>query len=276
MQTPPTGASLISVAGDIGGWVHNNLDVAPAKHFKWGTLNLVDYAGNTSGTYIRGSDTIDISRDSGTTWTNIPGAPSGAWGGSAALTADGKTVIWRTNGQIVRSVNGAAFAPAANGLPGDANIVADRKNSSRLYAVSGGSVYFSESAGVNFTFASKFSTTATSNNDIAANPFTSGDIWVTSGEGAFHSVFPFTSWTKASDIVQAHQVSVGKPKTTGGVAPVYLFGFDSTSRPGLYRSDDVGSNWVKMNDNTKHGFSDIRSDPLAGKSLLLRYSVHLS
>ena len=245
--------------------------MAPAKIHKWGTLNLVDYAGAAAGTFIRGADTIDITFNGGANWTNIPGAPSGAWGGSVALTADGKTVVWRTsNSQVVRSVNGAAFVPAGDGLPTDANIVADRKNSTRLYAVSGASVYYSEDAGVSFTFASKFSSTATSNNDIAVNPFTTGDVWITSGEGVFHSTLPFASWTKASDIVQAHQISVGKPKSAGKAAPVYLFGFDASWRPGLYRSDDEGKNWVKMNDNTKHGFSDIKYDPLAGKSPCFR------
>ena len=99
-------------------------------------------------------------------WTNIQGAPSGAWGVSAALTADGKTVLWRTsNGQVVYSVNGAAFVPAGNGLPTDSKMVADRKNTSRIYAVSGASVYLSESSIVNFTLASKFSSTVTYNND---------------------------------------------------------------------------------------------------------------
>ena len=65
LTSPQSGPPLLSATGDIGGFVHNNVDVAPKSHHSWGTLSAVDYAGNAPATLIRAGNSVDISTNSG-------------------------------------------------------------------------------------------------------------------------------------------------------------------------------------------------------------------
>jgi xyloglucan-specific exo-beta-1,4-glucanase len=55
LVSPPTGAHLVSAVGDVGGWVHANLDVAPPTlHVPvWGTVSGLDFAGASPLSMVR-------------------------------------------------------------------------------------------------------------------------------------------------------------------------------------------------------------------------------
>ncbi|KAG8843052.1 hypothetical protein FRC20_004089, partial [Serendipita sp. 405] len=123
--SPSSGtAHLLSVVGDIGGFLHTNLNT-PAKVFAtptYGTTTGIDYAGNKPSQIARvgniPSDTnpqVALSNDYGATWSAdyaapVPSSNAGYAGGTIAYSANGDTLLWSTSGKGVQiSKNQASF-----------------------------------------------------------------------------------------------------------------------------------------------------------------------
>jgi xyloglucan-specific exo-beta-1,4-glucanase len=267
LASPLKGPALFSALGDIGGFVHWDVTKAPDSSYRpWATNSQIDYAGAvTPGKVARAHTNVVLSSDDGATWTEIPGTPGGN-GRSLSISADGKNVNWFVNGGLYRSTNGAAWTTTSGG-PTEGILAADKVNGTLIYAVSGSSFYLSTDSGAVFKRVGAFSTTANSVSGVAVNPFKSGDVWVAADDGVYHSVYPFTSWTKASDIQRATSISVGAPSSAQANPAVYIVGYATSSwTQGVYRSEDQGKNWVKLNDSAKNGFGSAGNNPISGKS----------
>ena len=267
LAAPLKGPALYSALGDISGFVHWDVNKAPSTTYRnpgWATTGHVDYAGAVvPGKVVRAASGVAISSDDGATWTEIPGTP-GDNGRSLSISADGKNVHWIVAGGLYRSTNSAAWTLTSGG-PTDGILAADKVNGTLIYAVSGSSFYLSTDSGANFKRVGVFSTTANSVSSVAVNPFKSGDVWVAADDGVYHSTYPFTSWTKAADIQRATFISVGAPPSAQAYPAVYIVGYATSSwTQGVYRSEDQGKNWVKLNDNAKNGFGSATSNPISG------------
>ena len=130
--SPPVGPHLLSAVGDIGGWVHNNLDVVPSTLFVpvWGTVADIDYAGLAPTKIVRvgnGGGQIATSTDSGNTWTTYANAPASLSGGHVQYSANATSIVWSTSGGNYVSKNGAVFV-AVPTLPSGAVVKADKAN----------------------------------------------------------------------------------------------------------------------------------------------------
>ena len=115
LVSPPSGGSVISALGDIGGFQHDDLTVTPqAGMFTnpvFSTTSSLDNAeayaqvvvrvGYASGRNANGA----ISNDGGTTWKPFASVPAGAQAGSVADSADGAGVVWTPNNNGVVSVS---------------------------------------------------------------------------------------------------------------------------------------------------------------------------
>lgn len=270
---PPTGPKLLSAVGDITGFVHNSLDVAPTIGFKtpfWATTLDIDYAGNKPSSVVRvGSDgsgatkQIAVSADYGVTWSEHQGAPSSTNGGKVALSADGATVLWRTGsgGVLVAAGANAAFT-AVSSLPSNSVIAADKKTAGVFYAASGTNFYISRNSGATFTLAGRYTTAGTSNPvKIVAHPKLAGDVWVSSDAGLFHSANSGTTFTPAAGVSRGYQFALGAPATTSGYPAIYLVGTVADA-VGVFRSDNTGATWYRIND-AAHGFGSPDSVPVA-------------
>lgn len=269
---PPTGPKLISAVGDITGFVHNSLDVAPTIGFKtpfWATSLDLDYAGNKPSSIVRvGSDgsgatkQIAVSSDYGVTWSEHQGAPSGTNGGKVALSADGTTVLWRTGpGSVLVSAGANAAFTAVSSLPANSVISADKKTATVFYAASGSNFYISRNSGATFTLVGRY-TTATSNPvKIVVSPKLAGDIWVSSDAGLFHSTNSGTTFTAIAGVNRGYQFALGAPATASGYPAIYLVGTVSDT-VGVFRSDNTGVTWYRIND-AAHGFGSPDSVPVA-------------
>ncbi|KAL5535853.1 HTS1 [Sanghuangporus sanghuang] len=243
LLSPPVGPNLLSAVYDLEGFVHTDLTEPPAAAYSnptWSGAVDLDYAGNQPLHIVRiGNDDsssgkqVAISTGSGATWSQDYGAADGVNGGKVAFSADGDTVLWRTsaNGvQVSQYTNPFTSVPT---LPNDAQIASDKKNNSVSYGAS-----------------------------VTPNPNVSGDVWVSTDKGLFHSLDFGATWTQLPDITQAWSISLGAPAETGGYPALFAIA-SFGSQAGYFRSDDQGVNWVQINDASL-GFGAYSANVISG------------
>lgn len=134
------------------------------------------------------------------------------------------TVLWRTasgNGVMVSQYT-SSFT-AVSSLPSDAVIASDKKNNSIFYGASSSQFYISTTGGKSFTAAGTLGST-TSPVKIAVHPYVTGDIWVSTDKGLFHSTNSGSSFTALSGVTSAYGLALGAAKTSGGYPSVFIGG----------------------------------------------------
>lgn len=281
---PPTGPKLLSAVGDITGFVHNSLDTPPTIGFKnpfWATSLDLDYAGNKPASVVRvGSDgsgatkQIAVSSNSGVTWSEHEGAPDYTNGGKVAISANGNTILWRTgSGNVLVSTGPNTVFSAVSSLPTSYPVIAaDKKDDTIFYAASGSNFYISRNSGATFTIASAYKSTTSNPVKVVANPKVSGDVWVSSDVGLFHSTNFGATFTAITEVTRGYQFALGAPATNGGYPAIYLVGTIGGS-VGVFRSDNTGTTWYKIND-AAHGFGAPDSVPVAADQNTYGRSVY--
>ncbi|KAG8937669.1 hypothetical protein FRC03_007940 [Tulasnella sp. 419] len=236
---------------------------------RWASVVDIDYAGNKPTNLVRvgndASDTVQrqvaLSTDSGATWNQDYGAAIGVAGGKVALSADGDVVLWRTgsNGVMVSRYTNAFTAVSS--LPSNAVIASDKLTNANFYGASANQFYVSTDFGVTFTAKGTFGG-STSSNDIVVHPTVTGDIWVSTDKGLFHTTDTGVTFSAISGFTQAWSISVGAPKVTGGYPAVFVIG-TYLGATGVYRSDDQGVNFVRIDDAT-HRFAAASANVITG------------
>ncbi|KAI0778119.1 hypothetical protein BD413DRAFT_465545 [Trametes elegans] len=268
--SPPVGAHLISAIGDVDGFVHTDLDSPPLVSFAnptYSSSSDIDYAGNVPATIVRLGTTTDgsqgkqvaISTDSGSTWSQDYGAPDDIAGGKVAISADGDTVLWKTGSNTILVSQYTNPFSAVSSLPSDAAIASDKKNNSIFYGASGSKFYLSTDGGK--TFAAQGSLgSSTSPFKVVVHPNVTGDVWVSTDKGLFHSTDTGSTFTAVPGVLQACAIALGAPKSAGGYPAI--FAAANIGGVGYFRSDDAGANWIKIND-AAHGFGSASANVIA-------------
>jgi len=67
--------------------------------------------------------------------------------------------------------------------------------------------------------------------------------------GLYHSLDGGVSWKQVSNVPWANSVAVGAAITTDDVQSVFLYGIASGGAMAIYRTDDNGGSWVRINDD---------------------------
>lgn len=274
----PPGGVLLSGMGDLGGFRHDDIAISPRggtfSNPRTSHVSRLDYAELKPQHVVRinskgwdGKGTLGaISSDGGATWEPFTASPPGARGEGSGLAfaADASTIVWVPDGASAHlsTDRGATWKPCA-GLPESVRwVVADRVNAKTIYALAGASakLYSSADGGVNFRPLSD----APGNGKLRAAPTTAGDLWLpVDGKGLFHSTDGGKTFTAVPQVTSGQVVGFGKAAPgrqypavfmTGKVGDVY----------GVFRSDDTGATWVRINDDQHHwgwlGFT-ITGDP---------------
>jgi xyloglucan-specific exo-beta-1,4-glucanase len=256
----PGGAPLLSAVGDIGGFLHSNLDTAPAQAFHtptYGTTHDLDYAGNVPANVVRTGESstaiqIATSSDHGVTWNPYYGGSLSTGPGKVAYSADADTILLMssTAGPVISKYT-ATFS-AIPTLPSGAAIASDKRNGTVFYGGSAGSFYLSTDTGVTFT---KTATLGSSTvvNQIRVHPTLAGDIWASTDVGLFHSTNYGSTFTQISSGVSAgYSFALGAASTTSGYPVIYGF-FTVDTVTALFKTEDQGLNWAMISD-AAHGF----------------------
>jgi photosystem II stability/assembly factor-like uncharacterized protein len=263
LASPPTGPHLLSQVGDQGGFRHFNLEVSPplADYFSTHRVTSygIDFAGNNPNVIVRlfsESPYGGYSLDGGTTWNDFASTPStiGNGVGSIDVCADGSRIVWipQNSAAYYSTNNGSTWKAATGGPTGTRVPVADRVNSSKFYiysSSSGGRMYVSTDGGVTYSQGAAISSGLT---PIAVAGH-EGHLWLPRGSsGLSRSTDSGASFTTLSSVQQASFVAVGKAAPGQSYPAVFISG-QVTNVTGIFRSDDQGATWVRINDD-QHRF----------------------
>jgi hypothetical protein len=260
LASPPTGPHLLSQVGDQGGFRHFNVDVSPplADYFSThrGTSYGIDFAENNPNVIVRlFSDTPfgGYSLDGGTTWQDFASTPPtiGNEVGNIDVSADGSRIVWipQNSAPYYSTNNGSTWAASTGGPTGTRVPVADRVNAGKFYIYSGIRMYVSTDGGATFSTGGTLSSGGGAPRAVFGHE---GDLWVPLGSsGLAHSINSGASFTINSS-VQATFVAVGKA-APGQSYPAIFVSATVSGVFGLYRSDNGGVSWTRINDN-QHQF----------------------
>ncbi|KAJ3120795.1 hypothetical protein HK100_012647 [Physocladia obscura] len=259
LAAPPSGVLLYSALGDVCGFAHTSLTTVPSTVMTQPVFtsgSSVDYGGSAPAYVARaGSATtnhIGFSTSSGSSWFQASSEPSGAASGQVAVSANGLTTLWAPGGTATGVYYTTTFGSSwtqSGTLPTGSYIASDRVNATVFYAFSSGTAYYSTNSGQTFTASvTNLPTTTSSNRPLKAVPGAAGHVWLSTGTNLYKSTDGANTFTALG--VQAVAVGFGVKASSGTYpAAVYISGTIGT-QAGLYRSDDGGNTWVRINDDT--------------------------
>ncbi|KAF1692506.1 cellulase [Pseudoxanthomonas koreensis] len=275
LLSPPQGAPLVSGLGDIDGFRHDDLQRAttqfPAPP-RYSNTESLDYAGQQPQLLVRSGHLHDAgtgvvraaySRDGGSSWTAFANEPQGEGAGNGAgriaIAADGGRVIWHTrDGVQWLSDNFGGRWQKVRGLPATAVVAADRVAAALWYGFDpvSGDLYISGDGGVEFEKASGGIGAVGDWFRAELLPAPVGRVvyFAASWKGLLR-------WSEGRlerlpGVENAYAAGLGAPKP-GSDAPTLFVSGEVGGVQGLFRSDDDGKRWVRI-DDARHRFGSVR------------------
>jgi hypothetical protein len=259
--SPPSGAPLVSALGDIGGFRHANLDAVPPMMFTqpaFTSTTSLDFAEANPSVMVRAGNFTDSDRpndshaafstDGGANW--FQGSEPGGVneGGTIAAAADGSRFVWAPKDVAVHYTVGFGNTwTQSTGIPQNAIIESDRVNASKFYGYSAGQFFVSTNGGQSFTqtAATGLPTTGAKFKAVAGRE---GHLWLAGEGGLWRSTDSGASFSKVAGVTKGINVGFGKAAPGAAYDAIFLMGtVDGVT--GLYRSDDTGATWLRINDD---------------------------
>ncbi|KAL2836726.1 hypothetical protein BJY01DRAFT_221634 [Aspergillus pseudoustus] len=251
-------------------------------------------AGPCGHNYTDGCGLAAHSSDGGDTWTKfatcIPGVEVGTSNpGTIAIDASGKHIVW-TSAMTTYWGTLQAVTPSANesgpyattdlgktwisptGLNVQTpNISADRVQPKTFYSFTDGNWYLSKNGGVSYTSlkGKEVGLPAHPGAIPIASFDRAGEIWLALGDlGIYHTRNFGRKWTKLTGRgVTARHLTIGAGARRSSTPALFILGtaasHGSLSKDGVYRSDDNGKTWARVNDEDHQygGVGLIQGDP---------------
>jgi hypothetical protein len=289
LLSPPRGAHLITGVGDYGGSVHWDPDrPEPGGNFsnpRFGNTNDIDCAAKNPHIIVRvgratgdnPGKTIGYSMDYGRTWqpcASLPQPESAL--GHIAVSSIGNTWIWTPDPVYIGSGADRLRRPSpvyytmdkgmnwnkCFGIPDGTRVIADPEHPGKFYGMDlfGGKLYISTNEGKSFheqplnlpgglPERSGFRGDSRGGQDrLYAAPGRSGDLWIAAFDGLYHSTNTEKTFVKIEHVEEIHGFGFGAGAPGTQYPALYLIGVIHNVR-GIFRSDNIGENWVRINDD---------------------------
>lgn len=287
LLSPSGGAVLLAAMGDVSGAAFDDLTKGPETGLFAPcseTNRSVDYAELAPQFVVRTADQAKTSGywsgDGGASWTPLTATPrvekdaKGVWHGSGkiAISAKGSSLVWVPEKQAAffSFDKGKTWKESA-GWPSNRDValeaVADRAVDGVFYALdrAGQNILISIDAGASFQANIKGlpKIAGYQHAQLFAVPNRLRDLWLAAPDGLYHSPDKDTRMAPVSGVDEAWRVAFGKAAAGKTYPAVYLYG-SVRRQEGLWRSDDMGLTWVRIDDD-QHRFGDIATlaaDPL--------------
>lgn len=258
---------LYSIMGDLTGFSHLDVTKGPDDaHFmgssSGGNPTDLDAAfenANVAAYCVQDKRTpLWYTTDGGANWQAVHNVPEMVEGGKVCVSADGSVILWTPantgNSNIYKYSIAKDKWYYVEGLGYGANVAADRVNPKTFYAAYNGMFYISTDGGTTFE---PTGTMIADNCDVQAVVGKEGHIWLCSGSLVMYSEDGGKTFTSIKDI-SFSAIGFGAPKSEGDYPAVYAMGSVGEDKEGIYRSDDKGETWVRLNDE-QHLFGNLTS-----------------
>ncbi|MCL6458050.1 MAG: fibronectin type III domain-containing protein, partial [Gorillibacterium sp.] len=275
LTSPPSGeVKLFSGVADVGGFEHTSLVAPPEKtYYTSGGLQYllttsVDFQETNPSFVVRvgtngwqGNGDGGYSTDQGKTYTKFSKPWSTATGGRVALSANSERIVWYPRGYDAipwvstdRGATWTASVGAPLGAVGGGSsifkynqpLASDRVNGQKFYLYNGGKLYRSIDGALNWSLANGSLPNNGENHNLYAAPGIEGEVWVSLDDsGLYRSSNSGTTFSKLAQVDRAFLFAFGKSAPGLTNPAVYVYG-TVNGVDGIFRSDDMGTTWVKI------------------------------
>jgi photosystem II stability/assembly factor-like uncharacterized protein len=246
------GGPFVSVIGDYDGFVHPDLAESPPQGRlspTMGTTYSLAVAAQRPNVLARAGSEIYLSTDAAAHWTKIE-RPSTDKGGHLALSAEGSVLLWSSNSVVQRTPTARVAWSRVKGLAFDAAPAADSSDPKRFYAYDPGSgaFYVSQDAGQSFARSAALEPGGAPR--IRSAPGVAGDVWVPlHRKGLTRSKNAGSEFEAVASVRSCTAIGFGVAAPGKSFPAVYIWGAPQTGPVGVYRSDDAGVSWLRVNDD---------------------------
>lgn len=251
----------IAVVFDYNGFIHNDPTVAPATTLKssMGSTTGIDFAESNSNLgVVVGNVNCKYTLNAGTTWSAVITKPeSTATKGNVAISSDGGTIYWFPAGgknTYYTKDYGATWFPLLAGVTVKGRPVADKVNPNKVYVAQATNLY--ECVWNGSTYSYTTISIPIINSAIRTIPGIEGDVWLPNtynGLSHYTNVAGVKTLTKIPTLTTCEAVGFGKEAVGKTYPTLYIWGTPVNGVMGVYRSDDKGATWTRVNDD-KHQF----------------------
>ena len=277
LVSPLKGAKVLASMADTAGAAWFDITQPPSKGLFHPTSESnpsVDYAGLKPGFVVRtaehGNTFGYYSVNGGQDWKPLPGSVFDApkwkqnWhtGGFIAVSASASSMLWSAgNGAASYSTDGGKTWKESQGWPAvEQHLVpiSDKKADGVYYVFDpSGSILISVDSGATFKpiVVGLTKVQVWESAHLAAVPDRVRDLWLTYPGGLIHSPNADAPGKGIKTVNAAYAIGFGAALTPGKYPAVYLSG-KVNGVEGLWRSDDEGDNWVRINDD-EHRFEPV-------------------
>ena len=210
------------------------------------------------------------STDGGSTWTPFRRAPRHSMYGKIAVSPDAKTIVWTAASGPWSGPSRVAHVThdrgeswqACRGLKPGWHVISDRVNPQHFYAFSPrqGHIYMSADAENSFhRMNHQFPRGSAS---LRSVPGQAGDLWLASSHGLYHCRALGAEVSRISAIDSATRIGFGRAAPGLSYPAIFIVG-TMNGVYGIYRSDDTGATWTRINDYQHQFFTidAITGDP---------------
>lgn len=254
-----TGAPLAVTIGDYDGCLYSDV----TQYYKrltpsMGSTSAFAIAARQVKLMLRGSGDLYYSQNGGTSWIKKPkpiADKSISW---CALSAEGDMLIARPSGnRPFYSLDKGQTWTEITVAPSGINLYADPINNQVFYGMSGTTFCIFIYDPATDTFTKMTRTLSSVVGRICVVDGRQGEVWIARGSsGVTHLSGCDTGTPTVKNIAMSSCtcIGVGKAKEADGYPSLYIWGRKTASQPiGLYRSDDQGATWTRINDD-QHQF----------------------
>jgi photosystem II stability/assembly factor-like uncharacterized protein len=246
------GGPLISVIGDYDGFVHSDLAVSPPRGRlspTMGTTHSLAVAARKPSVLARSGGELYLSTDGAAHWTQLS-RPSADKNGRVSLSADGSVLLWSANSVVYRSADAGGSWTRVKGVSFDAAPAADSVEVNKFYAYDPKSGAFHVSRDAGLSFARSVALEAGGASRIRSVPGVAGEVWVPlHGKGLTRSKSSGGEFERVPSVASCTAIGFGVAAPGKSFPAVYMWGAPKDQGLGVYRSDDAGASWLRVNDD---------------------------